>query len=230
MIRHVRTDVTSLLFIVMAMCVARSISAEDTAEDAGGSLLYEESFTDGADHWQPTDGAAWKIVDQDGNKVYNQHSQSKYEPPYRSPLNYSLIKGVVATDFELTVRVQSTARDYPHRSVCLFFGYQDPAHFYYAHLGQRTDDHANQIFIVGGAPRTKISKKTTPGTPWDDEWHDVKITRDVSKGTIEVFFDDMDHPVMVAEDTTFTWGQVGIGSFDDSANWDDVKLSGTRHR
>ena len=37
--------------------------------------------------------------------------------------------------------VNPTARDYPHRSLCLFFGYQDPAHFYYVHLGQRTEQH-----------------------------------------------------------------------------------------
>ena len=82
--------------------------------------------------------------------------------------------------------------------MCLFFGYQDPAHFYYVHLGKKTDDHANQIFIVNGADRKKISTKTTDGTNWNDDWHSVKIVRKVADGSIEVYFDDMKTPVMTA--------------------------------
>ncbi len=52
--------------------------------------------------------------------------------------------------------------------------------------------------------------------------------RKVADGTIEIYFDDLKTPVMTANDKTFTWGQVGIGSFDDSGNWDDVKLRGVR--
>jgi hypothetical protein len=110
----------------------------------------------------------------------------------------------------------------------LFFGYQDAAHFYYVHLGKKTDDHANQIFIVNGEPRKKISTKTNEGTNWDDDWHQVKVVRHIGDGKIEVYFDDMKKPVMTAEDKTFTWGRVGIGSFDDTANWADVKVYGTK--
>jgi hypothetical protein len=112
--------------------------------------------------------------------------------------------------------------------MCLFFGYQDPAHFYYVHLGKKTDDHANQVFIVNNAPRVKISAKTTAGTNWDDNWHQIKIVRQVGDGTIEVYYDDMKTPVMTAKDKTFTWGRIGVGSFDDTGNWDDIKLYGVR--
>src|SRR5207248_9501072 len=123
---------------------------------------------------------------------------------------------------------QNTVKDYPTRDMVVIFGYQDPAHFYYVHLGKKTDDHANQIFIVNGAPRVKISTKTTPGTNWTDGWHDVKVVRRVGDGTIEVYFDDMKRPVMTATDKTFTWGQVGVGTFDDTGNWDDIRLRGRR--
>ena len=112
--------------------------------------------------------------------------------------------------------------------MCLFFGWQDPEHFYYVHLGQKTDDHANQVFLVNEAPRTKISTFTTPGTPWDSDWHTVRIKRRVGSGLIEVYWDDMAQPVMRANDRTFQWGQVGIGSFDDTGDWDDIRLFGVR--
>jgi hypothetical protein len=46
-------------------------------------------------------------------------------------------------------------------------------------------------------------------------------------GRIEVYFDDMKTPIMTARDKTFTWGQVGVGSFDDTGDWADLKVHGT---
>ena len=191
-------------------------------------VVYQENFEKEADHWKPTDANAWKVEAVGDGHVFSQFQQSKYKPPHRSPLNFALLKDVTVGDFVLETKLKSTARDYDHRSLCLFFGYQDPAHFYYVHLGKKADDHANQIFIVNDAPRTKISLKTTAGTPWDDEWHRVKIVRNVSDGLIQIFFDDMEKPIMEAKDKTFTWGQIGIGSFDDVGQWDDLVLSGTK--
>lgn len=198
------------------------------AEPGDLPLLIEEDFEHGAERWEPTDPNAWKVIEAGGSKVYSQFQGSKYQPPHRSPLNIALLKDVVVGDFVLEARVQSTCRDYGHRDMCLFFGYQDPAHFYYVHLGKQADPHANQIFIVNGAPRTMITRKQSPGIPWDEAWHRVKIVRRVADGMIEVYFDDMQTPVMTAEDKTFTWGRVGLGSFDDTGNWDDVKLFGRK--
>lgn len=193
-------------------------------------LVFEDDFEKGADHWRPTDAKAWKITETDRGKVYSQFQGSKYEPPHRSPLNISLLKDVKVGDFVLDVKVQSTCRDYGHRDMCLFFGYQDPAHFYYVHLGKKADPHANQIFIVNKADRTMVTKKKSPGTPWDDKWHRVRIVRRIKDGTIEVYFDEMNKPVMTAADKRFTWGQVGLGSFDDTGNWDDFRLRGRKVR
>jgi hypothetical protein len=192
-------------------------------------LLFHDDFTKGADNWQPTDPKAWKVMKGAGGKHYfSQFQMSKYKPPYRSPLNIALLKDHDVSDFVLEARLQSTGKDGPHRDMCLFFDYQDPAHFYYVHIAKRADDHANQIFIVNGAERRKISTKTTAGTPWDDQWHHVKIVRTVADGKIAVYFDDMKAPVMTAQDRTFSHGRVGIGSFDDSGNWEDIKLRGVR--
>jgi hypothetical protein len=192
-------------------------------------LLFEESFDNGAERWLPTDAKAWRIVKTDKGSVYNQFRQSDYKPPFRSPLNISLVKDVSIADFVLEAKLQSTGKDVPHRDMCLFFGYQDPAHFYYVHLGKQADDHANQIFIVNAAPRIKISKTSTKGTKWTDGWHRVKIVRRPDDGHIAIYFDDMENPAMTAQDKTFAWGQVGVGSFDDTGNWDDIKLWGTKH-
>lgn len=197
------------------------------ADEPAKPVRFTDDFAKGADRWQPTDAKAWKVIDTKGGKAYSLFAQSKYKPRYRSPLNYSLIKDVSVGDFVLEAKVQSTARDYGHRDVCLFFGHQGPDKFYYVHLAKEADDHANQVFIVNEAARKKISRTTTKGTRWTDGWHHVKVVRKAGDGTIEVYFDDMKKPVMTAVDRTFTWGRVGVGSFDDTANWRDIKLTGT---
>jgi hypothetical protein len=191
-------------------------------------LLLEEDFEKGAERWEPTDPAAWKVTETPKGKFYSQCGKSAYTPPHRSPLNLSILKDVVVGDFVLEAKLQSTVKDYGHRDMVLVFGYQDAAHFYYSHLGKKTDDHANQIFIVNGAPRTKISTRTTEGTDWTDGWHTVRVVRKAAEGTIEVYFDDLKTPAQTAKDTTFAEGRIGIGSFDDTGNWDDVKLRGVR--
>jgi|GEM_PF-542445 len=221
-----------LLLLTCSLTVwhaASSKGAEPSATSSDGlPLVFHEDFEHGAEHWEPTDKNAWKIVASRHGSAYSQHQASKYTPPVRSPFNFALRKDATVGDFVLEADCLSTKPDYNHRDLCLVFGYQDASHFYYVHLGKKTDDHANQIFIVNGTPRTKISTKTTPGTNWDDLWHHVKIVRRVSDGRIDIFFDDMQRPVMQAVDKTFAWGRVGVGSFDDIGDWDDVVLYGTK--
>ncbi|QDU18046.1 hypothetical protein CA11_58970 [Gimesia maris] len=194
----------------------------------GLPLLFHENFESGkADHWEPTDDKAWKMIHQGDNHVFSlTKKRSKFEPPVRSPYNRALLKNFDVSDFIFDVKLQSTIPDYGHRDLCLFFGYQDDAHFYYVHFGKKMDDHANQIFIVNDKPRTKISTKTTAGTDWDDEWHHARVVRDTKSGSIKIYFDDMDEPVMTATDKTFLTGRVGIGSFDDTGNFDELLLFG----
>jgi hypothetical protein len=211
-----------------AICVCGALSATLAADDKL-PVVFTEDFERGADRWQPQDASQWQVKKTDNGQVYSQHKkQSAYKPPHRSPTNVSLLKDVVVSDMEFMGRVRSTHSDYGHRDAVVFFGYQDPAHFYYVHLGKQADDHANQIFIVNGADRKKISITSTSGTNWDDNWHTVKIIRKPGDGTIEIYFDDMTKPVMTANDKTFAHGRIGVGTFDDTADWDDIVLRGTK--
>lgn len=191
--------------------------------------VFREDFEKGADRWEPFDKAVWKVKKTDRGNVFSQcEKKSSYKPPHRSPVLIALAKDVAVSDFVLDVKALSTHADYGHRDMCVVFGYQDASHFYYVHFGKQADDHANQIFIVDGAARKKISTKSTDGTAWDEKWHHVRIVRKVEPGSIEVFFDDLKTPVMTATDKKFTHGRIGLGSFDDTGDWDDVILRGNK--
>lgn len=225
----------SVLMSIVAVfpdSVVRGAEGEAAKKPAKGlsglPLVFFDDFESGADRWEQSDSRAWKVIDLKGNHVYSQFQKSDVTTPVRSPFNRALVKDLIVNDFVIDVRLQSTVKDYNHRDLCLFFGYQDPAHLYYVHLGKVTDDHANQVFIVNNEPRKKISTETTPGTPWNDEWHHVRVIRKIDTGAIDVYFDDMQKPVMRAVDKTFIWGQVGVGSFDDTGNFDEVAVYGRK--
>ncbi|GIW79500.1 MAG: hypothetical protein KatS3mg105_1307 [Gemmatales bacterium] len=217
-----------LIRVLPALAATVALAAIHAEETQQLPVVFTDDFEKGATQWEPTDAKAWKLVKSEKNSYYRLAGRSNYKPPFRSPTSISLVKDVVVGDFIMDVQVQSTGKDVPHRDLCFFFGHQGPDQFYYVHIAKRADDHANQIFIVNKAPRVKISQESTKGTPWDDGWHHVRIVRKVSDGSIAVYFDDMTRPIMRAKDKTFTWGRVGVGSFDDTGNFDDFKLRGIR--
>ena len=223
-----------LLLCLLLLCAPLSLFAQTAAEKSTAEktsqdwpLVLKEDFEAGAGRWEPKDAAQWKEKKIAAGQVFSLFEKAgKYKPPHRSPVNISLLKEIVVGDFQFTAKVLSTHPDYGHRDSVIVFGYQDPAHFYYVHLANKADDHANQVFIVNNAARQKISLTTTAGTKWDDQWHTLRVVRKVAAGTIEIYFDDMAKPVMTATDDTFKFGQLGIGSFDDTNDWDDIELRG----
>ena len=201
---------------------------EDYLRGSDMELLAHEDFDKGVSRWEPTDSKAWKTVIKDGRTFYSLHAKSDYKTKVRSPFNISLLKGSEVGDFVLDVDLRSTIKAYGHQDLCLFFGHQGPEHYYYVHLGRKADAHANSIFLVNNAPRVSIAKTRTEGTDWSRGWHRARVKREVASGKIEVFFDDMQKPVMTTVDKTFTHGRVGIGSFDDTGDFDAIRLWGKR--
>ncbi|MEK7677918.1 MAG: hypothetical protein AAB676_18975 [Verrucomicrobiota bacterium] len=223
---------SAALFVTGALLVvslAEAAAAEPPALPAGYRLLYEQDFEKPAAlaDFVLADASAWKVARDRKGAALELVAQSKYSPPVRSPVNIALIADKVFGDFILEADLIQTGREYGHRDMCLFFGFQEPSKFYYAHIATAADDHAHNVFIVKDAPRTKIAKETTKGVNWGLEvWHKVRLERKASDGSIKVYFDDLTKPIMVAEDKTFASGYIGFGSFDDTGKVDNIKIWG----
>ncbi len=217
---------TASLVAMVSATASLSADGQNPAKSTSESVVVKDDFErDSTTGWDFTDQAAWRIGQDEAakkNRVLELFQASKYEPPVRSPLNIALAKETDLGEFMLDVKARSTTRDYGHRDLCLIFGYQDPAHFYYVHLAKEADPHANSIFIVDGKPRLSIAETRTEGTRWTEGWHNVRLIRDPENGLIEVYFDDMTRPVMTAHDKTFAHGRIGLGSFDDTGMFDDL--------
>lgn len=196
---------------------------------AGWKLLLHEGFETSAvlGRLAATDTAAWRLTSIRGMPCLEQFKGSAYQPPHRSPLNRAFFSDVRFGDFVLEASLEQTSKDYGHRDMCLFFGFQDPAHFYYVHIATKSDPNAHQIFIVNDAPRKAISTSATAGADWGrDEWKRVRLERRLEDGGIRVWFADGPEPIMTATDKTFRDGWVGFGSFDDTGRIADVSLWG----
>lgn len=152
--------------------------------------------------------------------------KSTYAPPVRSPTALAVLRAPRVTDFVLDVDVRSTTAEYGHRDLCVFFGYQSPTRFYYAHLATKPDDHAHGIFLVDDRDRVNIVRTRSAGMRWGDGWRRVRVRRDTASGDIEVFVDDFAEPILTAQDTTLTAGRVGVGSFDDLGEFAALRLYG----
>jgi len=190
--------------------------------------LYEQSFQtpDALKGFLMSDPKAWRFSPSNALELVK---QSDYKPNVRSPVNIALIADKVFEDFVLDVELMQTGREYGHRDMCLFFGFQTPTNFYYTHIATAADPNAHNIFIVNGKPRTNIAKKTTKGVNWGlAVWHKVRLERKIADGSIRVFFDDMNEPIMVAEDKTFGAGYIGFGSFDDTGMLDNIRIRGSK--
>ena len=187
------------------------------------SIHIVDGFESGQlDAWEMPQRDDWEILAQDGNHYL--HMRRMREPGVpRRPVQFALRAGVNVGSFDLRARVRREGR-----SMIVVFNYVDTLHFYYAHLsvdrGGQQPVH-NGIFLVNNAPRVRIAGlDAVPALP-DHAWHQIRVRRDAAAGVIEVWSDVQSTPLFTVVDRTFACGQIGIGSFDETGDFDDVDLS-----
>jgi hypothetical protein len=211
-----------LLCCVLIVWLASLSCQGDTKEP-----VIVDDFSTGAKSWQPKNPENWTVEMVKGTPAYRLLEPGK-QSGIRKPGSWSVLKDIEVESFQLTVTAQClTDTVNTRRDICLFFGFQDSTHFYYAHFSAKSDNVHNIIGIVNGADRMKINTEPAGESAamlTNYDWHELRIVRRANTGSIEAFIDDMDTPVMTANDTRFKSGKVGIGSFDDRANFDLVQL------
>ena len=199
--------------------------AESQKIPKGYKVVYEQSFDneEGLKDFTFSQTDKWKLSEGKKGKALEFTGISDYQPPFRSPHTLGFINHLSVGSFVLQADLLQTGKEYGHRDMCIAFGLQDPAHFYYAHMATKMDDNAHQIMLVNGAPRAKISTFTTEGINWGEEkWHQVQVERNIEEGSIKIYFDGK--LIEEAKDKTFGAGFIGFGSFDDSGKIDNIKV------
>jgi hypothetical protein len=209
------------LVVLLAGCAA--VDAPEGVGPHGLPLAVAEDFDspEALSAFTFSDVSAWAH----GDGALELTGESDYSPPHRSPRSIALLSAHTFGDFVLEADLMQTGREYGHRDLCLFFGFQDPANFYYVHLATTPDPNAHNVFLVDDAPRRPLAPVAEKGVDWGTEvWHRVRLER--IGGRIRVFFDDLEHALISVDDATHGAGRVGFGSFDDQGRIDAVRLYG----
>ena len=215
-------------FIITILWIGSScINGQEDAK-TGFPLLYKEDF-EGQETIRGfvfSDPAPWFLTSgKDGGFALEYAGRGDYQPGIRSPRVIGLIDQLVLGEFVLEADVLQTSRGYGHKEMCLFFGFQDSTHFYYAQLATVADQMVHDVHIVNDLPEIGIATERTDGVIWgDDQWHHIRLERYLDDGSIRVYFDDMGTPVLVANDKTFQGGYVGFGSFGDPGKVDNIRI------
>jgi hypothetical protein len=213
----------ALGFCVMATAIVVTWEISMVARPVLHSIQIADDFSSATlDHWQFPYSQDW-VIGTEG-PLHFLHMLRNREPLVpRRPVQFALLKGVNVGSFSFQARVRRQGH-----SLLMVFNYVDTLHFYYTHLsvdpGTKVDVH-NGIFIVDGGPRRRIAgMEAAPALP-DQNWHQIRIERDSHSGSIQVFVDADRSPRFLVTDTTFTCGQVGLGSFDETGDFADIRLT-----
>lgn len=146
--------------------------------------------------------------------------------PIRRPAGLAILKSAPLGRLTFEVDVRSPQPlDLLVRDVNIVIGWQSPTRFYYIHLAGKTDDVHNGIFLVNDADRKRLDRPTSPPQLRDQAWHHVRVERDPASGRIAVYVDRSAAPVLEATDTTLPSGRVGLGSFDETAEFRNVVVT-----
>ncbi|MEM1084865.1 MAG: PQQ-dependent sugar dehydrogenase [Verrucomicrobiota bacterium] len=144
----------------------------------------------------------------------------------RRPGAYALLPGEWR-NYELTLETRTLAPDTTtDRDICLIFGYRDETHFYYVHLSSLSDGNFHNIIMkVDGDNRETIQTPPLPAPALGSDWQSFRLCHSAD-GAISIHVDDEANPRMHAIDPYYRSGRVGFGSFNDTAEFRFVEVSG----
>ena len=116
------------------------------------------------------------------------------------------------------------------KSLILIYGWQDANHYNYAHISSdaaRAVNVHNGMFHVFGGERVRISSLEGPGSFTGTDWTPVKLEFDGETGRCHVEVNGKRNSSLEAVDLSLRSGRVGLGSFNETGWYRNVRITGT---
>lgn len=190
------------------------------------AVFGAESLSFGGLTWTVPTASDWQVENMSGTPVLE--LLVGREPPSnlpRRPMQFAVINGKSFSSVTIEADAMPMAR-----SLILVYGYTDSAHFDYAHLSTDTgvkQPRHNGIFRVAGGERERISSEAGPAAFAESKhWYHVVLRHDAKEGTVDVTVDGTSIPALHASDPDLKAGRVGLGSFDETASFKKVRVTG----
>lgn len=215
--------VVRLLPFPLAAALAMGGAADTPAPDLPEVVAMDFSSPEDFTSWQPRPTSTWKAAPGAGH--YQLVEKGK-PGKHRRPFSWSIWQGAEVAECVVDVKARClTKPEVLGRDVLIIFGFQDADHYYYAHFSAENAQVHNIVAKVNGGARTPL-RMLDPRRPLllTGEFHHLRLHHDPATGEIRGWVDGK--PSLHARDTTFKGGKVGIGSFDDTVDFDSFMVSG----
>jgi hypothetical protein len=178
--------------------------------------------------WSVPTASDWKI-DRDGDVEVLRLVQGREPlpaPTPRRPFQFALTGAGDYSRVTVEADVKPTAK-----SLLIVVGYRDEAHFDYVHFSTDTGTAQpvhNGVFHVYGGERVRISNPAGPASfAASGKWYRVTVTHDTATGEITGTVDGKPIPAVHAVDLSLGGGRVGIGSFNETGEFRNVRIAMT---
>ncbi len=181
---------------------------------------FTDTFEDGnASEWTLYNANRWSFLNDNGNMKFYINTTQYLSPDGQRLGEYAVVNGKYYDDFTLkcAAKTETAGPTNYFADLALIFGFQDENNYYY--VGYNSKEEFTGLHIIENGIRTELAMYD-PATMGDGAYHDVQITRTGS--TISVYYDNQ--IIMTADNQTFGVGQVGIGSYNDQAWFDDFSV------
>jgi len=219
-------DVTYTVLVSNVQDVAKTPNT--IVADSSQNFTYQatsetDGFEDGnVDDWNSLTASRWEVVMDEGDMAYYLNT-TKFGSPGSGRLGeYSLLPGDYG-DFTFTAQAKlgDSVANNKFADYAVVFGYQDPDNYYYV-LFNNNQSFTQLFKVINGSRSTALA---TAESDWlnDNAYHSIEVKR--TGGAIRVRFDG--NLILSADDASLGVGKVGVGSFNDSAYFDDVSVTGT---
>jgi len=142
----------------------------------------------------------------------------------RRPQKYALAETAPFRKVTLEAEVRRNGR-----SLVLIYAWQDEAHFNYAHISSDAAEKVhvhNGMFHIFGGERVRISPLDGPPSLPTQDWTPVRLIFDGDSGRCIVIVNGKRNPSLEAVDLSLRYGRVGLGSFDETGNFRNVRIRG----
>ncbi|MES1021697.1 heparin lyase I family protein [Gloeocapsa sp. BRSZ] len=159
-------------------------------------------------------GGAWSV----SNGKYLLTDTLGGSSPYHNR-NVSVHKNSLPESFTLTVDASSTPTSSNWDDFSIIFNYQDVNNYYFAGFNESDNGQTHGIFKVVGGVSTQLANFNSTiqaGTSYN-----IKVER--TRDTINVYRNGSLQGT--AKDTTFTRGRAGLGSYNNSATFDNLSVN-----
>ena len=174
--------------------------------------------------WSVPNSADWTIDRAGGVPVLHLITPRNPLPGPRRPIQFALADTPAWSNVTVEADVQPL-----DRSLMIVFSYRDAAHFNYAHLSIDTglqQPMQNGVFHVYGGERVRISApEGPPAFAASRRWYHIRLQHNGETGAVSVTVDGKAIPALHAVDVSLLSGKVGVGSFDETADFRNVRIS-----